>query len=428
MTQRRKFLQQIGLAGLGVTVGPKLWSKNFDEITTTINPKLTPDDDDFWGWVRSNYTISTSLLNLNNGGVSPQPKPVQDAFFRFTEMANEAPTYYLWRILEDGKDSIRTKLANLLDAEPEEIALNRNATEALDSVIHGIKLKKGDEVVLSKYDYPRMMNAWKYREQKDGIKLRWVDFDFPENDEDALVEKYTSLFNKKTKLVHITHLINWAGQVVPVKPIAKAAKEVGAKVLVDAAHSFAHIQFSVKDWDIDYLGTSLHKWLCAPFGTGMLYIKKEEIENIGTFFTEDLNMDKGNIKKFEELGTRATTAELAVGQAIDFHEIIGSERKQKRLHELKQYWVDKVKDHPKIIISTPDSPGLSGALGHVGIQGMEAGKIDSFLMSNYKVHTVGIIHEKLNGIRVTPHVYTSFADLDRFSNALLELADTPDSN
>jgi selenocysteine lyase/cysteine desulfurase len=424
MANRRDFLKKAGLASLASAVAPAvIWSKPFAEIKQSIIPNLIPPPDDFWGWVRTQYTVSSNLLNLNNGGVSPQSKFVQEAFFRYTEMANEAPTYYLWRVLEEGKDAVRIKLANLIGASDGEIAINRNATEALDTLIHGISLNKGDEVVLSKYDYPRMISAWKAREKRDGIILKWVDFDFPENNESDILAKYTSLFTSKTKVVHITHLINWVGQITPVKAIAAEAKKRGIKTLVDAAHSFAHVPFNVKDWDIDYLGTSLHKWLCAPFGTGMMYIRKEEIANIKTFFSEDPTMDSGNMKKFEELGTRATTAELAIGEAVDFHHIIGSERKQKRLYDLKQYWVTKVKSHPKIKILTPDSMSLSGALGLVCIEGYEASEIDSYLFSQHHIHTVGIKYEKINGTRVTPNVYTSFDDLDRFSDALIKLAD-----
>ncbi len=425
MSNRRDFLKKVGLASLATSVSAStLWSKSFSEINKALIPSLIPPPgDDFWAWVRTNYTVSSNLLNLNNGGVSPQPKFVQEAFFRYTEMANEAPSYYLWRILEEGKDAVRTKLANLCGASDTEIAINRNATEALDTVIHGIELKKGDEVVLSKYDYPRMLSAWKTREKREGIVLKWVDFDFPENDEQKIADKYTSLFTNKTKVVHITHLINWAGQIVPVKKIAAVAKQKGIKTLVDAAHSFAHIQFDVKDWDIDYMGTSLHKWLCCPFGTGMLYIRKEEIPNIKTFFSEDLAMDQGSIKRFEELGTRASTAELAIGEAIDFHLAIGAERKQQRLYELKKYWVDQVKSHPRVKILTPESSALSGALGLVCIEGIEASDIDTYLMSEHHIHVVGIKYEKVNGIRVTPNVYTSLDDLDRFSKALLLLCD-----
>jgi len=423
MSNRRDFIKKIGLATAAASAGPLLWSKSFNEINASLIPKLMPPGDDIWAWVRSQYNVSSNLLNLNNGGVSPQSKFVQDAFFRYTEMANQAPTYYLWRILEEGRTAVRKKLADLCGAGEDEIAINRNATEALDTIIHGIPLTKGDEVVLSKYDYPRMMSAWKVREKREGIVLKWVDFDFPENDEQTIVKKYTSLFTNKTKVVHITHLINWVGQITPVKLIAAEAKKRGIKTLVDAAHSFAHIQLNVKDWDIDYMGTSLHKWLCAPFGTGMMYIRKEEVANIKSFFSEDADlMEPSNIRKFEELGTRATTAELAIGEAIDFHLMIGNERKQQRLYELKKYWTDKVKSHPKIKIHTPESSQLSGALALVSVEGKEASDIDGYLFGEHHIHVVSIKYEKINGIRVTPNVYTSFEDLDRFSEALIKFA------
>lgn len=423
MSNRRDFIKKIGLATAAASAAPMLWSKSFGEIKTNLIPTLHPPGDDIWAWVRSQYNVSSNLLNLNNGGVSPQSKFVQDAFFRYTEMANQAPTYYLWRVLEEGKKAIRKKLADLCGANENEIAINRNATEALDTIIHGIPLKKGDEVVLSKYDYPRMMSAWKAREKREGIVLKWVDFDFPENDEQTIAKKYTSLFTNKTKVVHITHLINWVGQITPVKLIAAEAKNKGIKTLVDAAHSFAHIQFDVKDWDIDYMGTSLHKWLGAPFGTGMMYIRKEEVANVQSFFTEDMElMSPDNILKFEELGTRATTAELAIGEAVDFHLMIGNERKQQRLFELKKYWTDKVKSHPKIKIYTPESSQLSGALALVGVDGKEATDLDGYLFGEHHIHVVSIKYGKLNGIRVTPNVYTSFEDLDRFSEALIKFA------
>lgn len=422
MYNRKQFLYQIGLMGFGAGFSKEIIEGiSFKELEEQL--KVYPETDDFWGWVRSQYTVSSQLLNLNNGGVSPQPKIVQDAFFKYTEMANEAPTYYLWRILEDGKETVRVKLAEMLGTDKEEVAINRNATEALDTIIHGFPLKKGDEVVLSKYDYPRMMNAWKWREKRDGIILKWVDFDFPENNPKTIIDKYISLFTSKTRLVHITHMINWTGQVIPVKEIAAEARKKGIKVLVDAAHTFAHLDFKISDWDIDYLGSSLHKWLCAPFGTGLLYVRKDEIKNIPAFFTQDSLISEDNIRKFEELGTRATTAELAIAKAIDFHHVIGGKRKQERLYELKQYWTEAIKNHPRIKILTPENEKHSGAIGFASIEGMDGENINSILFKEYKIHTVAINHEKLNGIRITPHVYTNEYDLDRFIKALRNIAD-----
>lgn len=423
---RRDFLKKAGIltgmVGMGPLIGsalPPLEQKIYDRLQ---DYSIWPDEDDIWNWVRSQYTTSPSIINLNNGGVSPQPKVVQDALFRLTESANEAPSYMLWRILDHSRGNVKKKLAGMLQCSEDELAINRNATEALDTIIRGIPLKKGDEVVLSRYDYPRMMNAWKHREKKEGIVLKWVDFRFPENDTATLIQKYTSLFTPKTKVVHLTHLINWVGQVLPVKEIAAEARKQGIKVLVDAAHSFAHLEFTIADLNCDYMGTSLHKWLCAPFGTGLLYVRKEEIPGLESIFVGEPSTET-NISKFEELGTRNSPGELAVAHAVDFHLAIGGKRKQERLYFLKKYWTDKVKTHPKIKILTPESPALSGALAFVSIEGKEGADIEGTLFAEHKIHTVGIKHEQLNGIRVTPHVYTHTDELDWLAAALLKIAD-----
>jgi len=378
-------------------------------------------DSDYWEWIRQSYTVSSNLINLNNGGVSPQPKVVQDVFENYNRLSNEGPSYYMWRILDKGREAIRTDLAELGGCSADEIAIQRNATEALDTIILNLKLEKGDEVVVTNYDYPNMKNAWLMRERRDGVKLIWVSVPLNIENDDQLVELFASAFTSKTKVVHITHIINWTGQILPAKKIAAKAHEMGIEVVLDAAHSFGHIQFSFKDLDCDYAGTSLHKWMCAPFGTGMLYIKKEKIATIFPMFPGD-KPDSEDIRKFEGLGTRSFPAEMAIGRAISFHNSIGAKRKQERLKYLQQYWVNKVKDHPKIKFYTP--LGISScAIATVGIEGMTAGDIDTELYNKQNIHVVGIVWEGVNGVRVTPHVYTNTHDLDKLVAGLLAMAD-----
>ncbi|MGZ4037760.1 MAG: aminotransferase class V-fold PLP-dependent enzyme, partial [Bacteroidia bacterium] len=245
-----------------------------------LNPLAAAGDEDFWGWVKESFTVSPNVINLNNGGVSPQPKVVQDAHIRYYQYCNEAPSYYMWRILDQGREGLREKLAETCGVNPEEIAINRNSTEGLNTVIFGLNLKAGDEVVLCKYDYPNMMNAWKQREKRDGIKLNWIEIPQPMEDDKAIIKLYEDAITPETKIVHITHLINWTGNIVPVKAIADMAHAKGCEVIVDAAHSFGQMDFKFEDTGADYLATSLHKWMCAPFGSGVLYIKKDKIKNI----------------------------------------------------------------------------------------------------------------------------------------------------
>jgi selenocysteine lyase/cysteine desulfurase len=248
----------------------------------------------------------------------------------------------MWRILDAGREGLRAKLADMEGVSPDEICINRNSTEGLNTIIFGLNLKAGDEVVLSKYDYPNMMNAWKQREKREGIKLKWIDIPQPTENDETIVELYKNAITAKTKIVHITHLINWSGNIVPVKKIADMAHAKGCEVIVDAAHSFGHTDYKIEDTGADYFATSLHKWLCAPFGSGLLYIKKDKIKNVWALLSAP-EPDGTDIRKFENLGTRNMAAEMAIGAAVDFHNVIGAKRKEERLRYLKNYLAEKTK-------------------------------------------------------------------------------------
>lgn len=331
------------------------------------------NDDDFWRQIRLAYGASPTLINLNNGGVSPAPRATMDALDYYNRMCNEAPSYYMWRVLDQDREPLRESLAILGGAETDEVAINRNATEALNSVIFGLDFQPGDEVVLSKYDYPNMIHAWKQREKRDGIKLVWVDLELPSEDEEYMVQAFTSKFTAKTRLVHVTHLINWCGQILPVRAIADRAHERGIEVLVDGAHSFALIDYKIPELGGDYWGTSLHKWLCGPFGSGMMWIKKDKIPKVWPLLSNG-EPDGKDIRKFESLGTRSFPIEMAIGYSLDLHNLIGTKRKQDRLFYLKNYWVEQVKNIPKVKIQTSLHPRWGCAIATLGIEGKKAAK------------------------------------------------------
>lgn len=380
------------------------------------------EDEDFWGWIRESFTVSPNIINLNNGGVSPQPKVVQDAHIRYYQYCNEAPSYYMWRILDQGREGLRTKLADLCGVSPDEIAINRNSTEGLNNIIFGLNLKAGDEVVLNKYDYPNMMNAWKQREKREGIKLVWIDMpSMPMENEKDIVSLYEKAITAKTKIVHITHMMNWSGQLLPSKAIADMAHAKGCEVIVDSAHSFAQIDFKLPDTGADYLAVSLHKWMCAPFGSGLMYIRKEKIKNIWALLSA-AEPDGGDIRKFESIGTRSMASEMAIGAAVDFHNVIGAARKEARLRFLKNYWYEKISKLPKVKLYTSLKPEFSCALATVGFEGWKADQIEGKLFEKQKIHTTSVIFEKINGIRVTPSVYTSTKDLDLLVKGLTDIS------
>jgi selenocysteine lyase/cysteine desulfurase len=304
---------------------------------------------------------------------------------------------------------------------PDEIAIQRNSTEALATITWGTDLKAGDEIVMTKQDYPNMIHAWKQREQRQGIKIKWINLELPIENDETFIKAFVDATTSKTKIWHLTHIINWTGQIMPVAKLCAEARKRGLTTIVDAAHTFAHLDYKITDFNCDYLGTSLHKWLCAPFGTGMLYIKNENIEKTWPIFPID-KPQSADIRKFEALGTRSFAPEQAIGQAVDFHNAIGSKRKQERLHYLKKYWCEAVSKNPRVKIHVSLKPEYSCALGTFSIDGLDVGDVSSKLMSEYQIHTVGIKWENIKAVRVTPHVYTTTKDLDRFIDAVLKIA------
>ncbi len=417
---RRTLLKIMGIVS---ALDPmKLFSKNTEEVSIEDLRHFEKNDfenEDFWNLINQSFSISKNIINLNNGGVSPQPKVVQEAFERYNRISNEGPAYFMWRILDQGREPLRERLAPLVGCLPEEIAINRNTTEGMDTIIFGFNLEPGDEVVLTKQDYPNVINAWKYRELRDKIKLSWVDLNLPSDDKNYLVNSFVSAFTSKTKVVNITHMINWNGQILPVKEIANEAKKRGIYVLVDAAHTFAHIEFKVSELKCDFLATSLHKWLCAPFGTGLLYIRKEMIKDIPPLFSNDAPYSD-NIRKFESLGTRSFPAEMAIAEALNFHETIGSKRKENRLRWLRQYWANELAKIPRVKILTPNEPDFSCGLGIFSVEGVKPEVVSNWLFEKKKIFTVAINWENIHGVRVTPHIYTRPADLDYFCSSINE--------
>jgi len=421
--KRRKFIKKIGSAASALAFTPLLSAtspeslEDFFQQYKNISADELVEDEHFWYQVKNAYTVSANIVNLNNGGVSPAPKVVQDAVDRYNKLSNEAPSYYMWRTLDRGREGLRNKLADLAGVPSDEIAINRNSSEALETVIFGLRLKKGDEVVLTKQDYPNMINAWKQRAFREGIVLKFISLDLPIENKEKIVQAFKNEFTSKTKVVHITHMINWSGQILPVRKIADEAKKRNIEVLVDAAHTFAQLDYKIPDLNCDYFGTSLHKWLCAPIGSGMLWVRKEKIKNLYPLLAAT-DPESEDIRKFESLGTRSFAIEQAIGQAIDFHHWIGAERKQKRLHYLKNYWVNQIKDFPGVKIHTSLDIEFGCAICLFSIEEKDPTKFCQILQREFGIHAVAINWENLYGIRVTPNVYTVKKDLDRLVQAI----------
>lgn len=425
INNRRSFIKKSAALSLGAFGANSLFNE-LHAADFQYAQKFWKDDignnEDYWAVIQDAYSASKSdIIILNNGGVSPSPLVVQEALEKYNRQAAQGPSYYMWRVMDKGREPLRQRLAALGGCDPEEVAINRNATEALNTVIFGLPLQKGDEVIGMKFDYPNMMNAWRQRQLRDGIVYKQLTFEFPIENDAMIVKAYEDAITPRTKIIHLTHVVNWVGQIMPVKKICQMAHKKGVEVIVDGAHSFGLLDFKIADLECDYFGTSLHKFLSAPVGSGMMWVKKDKIAKIWPLVCNH-EPTSADIRKFETLGTRSFCIEQAIGEAINFQEAIGTKRKQDRIHYLKKYWAEKAQQIPGVKIHTSLKPEYSCAIAGVSVDGIKPGELESKLFTDFKIHTTPISYEYVNCVRVTPHVYTKISDLDRLVGALEKIS------
>lgn len=416
--QRRNFIKAASLATGAVFIGLKAQENQSATVSTpsTENPE---QDEKFWMSIRDQFKLQTAYTNLENGYFSPQPTPVLEFHQAREQYINQHTSWYMRREQMKSIEDKRLLLSRFLGCESEELAITRNTTEALNTLIMGYPWKKGDEVVIGNQDYGSMVAAFNQASKRFGIKVKVAQVPLhPLNDEE-IVTAYLSLFTKKTKLVHITHLINLSGQVLPVAKIADAAHAKGVEVAVDSAHAVAHLNFMLPDLKADYVGASLHKWLCNPLGVGFLWIKKEKIPKIWPLMGDN-DYPATDVRKFEHQGTRPVQSIEALEASIYFHHYtVGADLKEARLKFLMQYWVKKLEGIEGITINTPwKDPQRCGAIANVSKKGFTATELAKELYEKHQIFTVAIEHPAIQGVRITPHIFTSLQELDKLVDAL----------
>jgi len=424
---RRDFLSAVGkgvgLAALSsATVAALLddlyaAAKRVEHLT----PQQAAMDEDFWFDIQRSFSVTRGITNLNNGGVSPSPRIVTEALCHYTWEQEDATAYTMWSILEPQVETVRTGLADIFGCDREEIAITRNASESLEILLMGLDLKSGDEVLTTTQDYPRMLTTLRQREAREGLVLKMIKVPIAPDRLDEITVEFEKAITPKTRVILISHVINLTGQIMPVKSICTVARSRGIDVIVDGAHSFAHFDFKQEDLECDYYGTSLHKWLFAPKGTGLLYVKRDKIEKIWPLMAAD-KAQKNDIRKFEEIGTHPAAPRLATGEAVLYHNGIGGKRKEERLRYLSRYWMNKLRDLPNVRFHTSWQPNQSCGIANVETIGVEPGALGSYLMDKHKIMTSPIAHEEFKGIRITPSVYTTLKELDRFCDVMETVA------
>ncbi|HSR43007.1 MAG TPA: aminotransferase class V-fold PLP-dependent enzyme [Longimicrobiales bacterium] len=426
MHSRRDFLGAIGLPAIAAAAGLDRWAPRLSRSAGDLARDLgthpgTPEevaaDEDFWAEVARAFTVDRTLVNLNNGGVSPSPAWVQDAMKRHLDYSNEAPTYTMWQILEPQREGVRERMAREWGVDAEEIAFTRNASESLQTLQLGYDLEPGDEVLTTTQDYPRMITTFQQRERREGIVLRQIRIPVPAEDPEEVVRRFEEGITPRTRLILMCHMINLTGQILPVREVVRMARRHEIPVIVDGAHALAHFDFRISELECDNYSTSLHKWLFAPHGTGLLYVRRERIPGIWPLMAAPERMDD-DIRKYEEIGTHPAANYLAIGEALTFHQGIGSKRKEARLVHLRDYWARRLLEHDRIRLHTSLKPGIACGIANVEVVGEETNRIVEWLWSEHRIITVPINHDEFTGLRISPSVYTTLEELDRFVEAM----------
>lgn len=377
-------------------------------------------DEDFWEPIQRAFDLDRTWINLNNGGCSPAPSHVMEQMFRDLRYSNELPVIQMWRDLEPRIEIVRRELAMEFGCDTEEMAITRNATEALTAVIFGMDLKAGDEVIISNQNYPRMVSAWRQRARRDGIVLKEISFPVPTTSPHVIVDKFAAAISPRTKVMEFTHITNLTGQILPVRELVALARSKQIEAVVDGAHAFAQFPFKRDDLDVDYYGTSLHKWLLAPIGTGFLYVRKSKIGSIWPLIGATAEQDD-NIRKFEEIGTHPAANHNAIAVSLAFHRAIGAGRKFARLVYLRDRWANRLlaEGNGRVKMLTPMHSVWGGGIGNFSVDGLDPVKLGGWLYGQHRVVQTPIVHAEFSGIRVTPNVYTTLDEIDRFSELVL---------
>ena len=425
MWTRREFIERTGGVGAAAlaTFNPDglIQLRRASAAVANRSPADVATDEDYWREVQQAFTLDRTIINLNNGGCCPSPRVVHEALKRYLDVSNQAPVYHMWQVLEPNIEGVRRTLAADAGADPETIAITRNASEALQIAQLGVDLKPGDEVLTTNQDYGRMLQTWEQRVRRDKIKLTKISFPVPATSAD-LIRRFEQAITTATKVLHFCHITNLTGHIFPTREICALARKRGITTIVDGAHAYAHFPFAVRDFDCDYYGTSLHKWLLAPVGTGFLYVRRDRIASTWALQPPPASL-ADNIRKFEEVGTHPAANHNAIAEALVFHHGIGVERKAARLRYLKGRWAERLQSQPRFQLHTSLDPALSCAIGTIGIDGIaNHGDVTGKLWEKWRIIATPITHAEYAGIRVTPNVYTTLQEIDIFADAMETIA------
>ena len=425
MLSRRSLLRLAGTAaGAGYLARP-FGIERVAAATAAVESRSAEDvaaDETYWREIQFAFTLDRSLINLNNGNQCPSPTVVHEACKRYMDYSNQAPAYHR-ALIERNIETARRRLAEEFGADPEELAITRNASESLQIAQNGLDFKPGDEIITTEQDYGRMLTTWDQRARRDKSTVTRLDFPCPTTQAD-LVERFERAITPRTKVLHFCHITNQSGQLFPVRELSRLARQRGITTIVDGAHALGHFPFKLRDLEMDFYGVSLHKWLLAPLGTGLLYVRRDRIASTWPLQAAPERRDS-DVRKFEEIGTSPAATKAAISEAIAFQQAIGIERKAARLRYLTLRWANELKKESRIKLHSSLEPGQTWGLAVVSIDGVDSNKLVPYLWDKYRIVITAVGHENVKtpslsyrGLRVTPNIYTPLEEIDTFVSAM----------
>ena len=417
---KRTFLKTMTMGGIGTAPLFKHLTQ-LVENSNHISPKELAEDEEFWAEIRAGYRLKPDYINLEGGYYCILPQETLENLVHHVREINYQGSYYLRTVQWENKKEVARRLANMLGTSQEEVIITRNTTESLDLVIGGLHWQKGDEAVMAEQDYFAMLEMFKLQAHRHGVENKKISIPNHPASDSEIVELYANAITSKTRLLMVCHMINITGQILPVRKICDMAHARGVEVMVDGAHAFAHFDFNINDLNCDYYGSSLHKWLSAPLGSGLLYVKKEKIAGLWPLFA-DYCCEEDDITRLNHTGTHPVHTDLAIGNAIEYLDRLGIARKEARLRFLQRYWTEKVRAWPRIILNTPEDPSRACAIANVGVKGISPKDLAKTLLDKYRIWTVAIDGHGVHGCRITPNIFTLRRELDKLVNALRELS------
>jgi selenocysteine lyase/cysteine desulfurase len=373
--------------------------------------------DDYWRLVQSQFRLEPGLVYLNNASLGPSPASVADATEAFRRKLDAFPSRFMWGGWSQEFETVRSKAGALLGASAEEIALIHNTTEGMNLVAFSLDLTAGDEVIVADHEHTSGTIPWQYWQEPKGVKLVRPTLPILPRSPDEIVEVYRRAITPRTRVISMCHVVNTNGMILPVKEISEMARARGILVAVDGAQAPGMINLDLHDLGCDFYAASSHKWLFSPKGVGIFYSRRESQALLKPLIV-CRGWDDPSIRRLENYNTRNLPEVLGLGVAFDFQNLLGPDRRQARIYELKKYLRDRVTDDPAFVIKTPAADNLSAGITTIEVQGHEVREVAKALAERHRIDCRPVTTHGLNGLRISLSVFNCEDQIDLLVKAL----------